>query len=558
MDEHDQNSSHSAARDERPDVEGEPQEHASPSLSERLRVYLLRTLAVMGAFIFLACVFTGSAAWYTSRPQFCASCHIMEPYYTSWEHSSHRDVSCVKCHFPPGAGEKLRGKMLGLVQLAKYVTSTQGPRPAAEIPDASCLRSGCHDTRLLSGRVDFQGIPFDHAKHLGQLRRGKELRCTSCHSQIVQGKHMTVTDSTCFLCHFKDGHFNEGLGACTRCHQIPEKAYELGGGATFHHDLAYEQGVDCASCHGDLIRGNGEVPQERCTVCHNREDDLNRINDDVFLHRIHVTEHKVDCMACHLELTHSLDSNKIAHAASQCTTCHPNHHSQQVAMLEGTGAKLVSNHRGNMAAARLSCFTCHTQKETSAAGTVLMRASMVTCIGCHVPDEISGLTAYHQQLRELLIKLEEELQRVEGAFADASLESLDRASLSGILKDIQHDVTFLHAGNDIHNSHYASELTNKVLNELTKICTRLEIDPPDVQLPEKPPRPSHLGTSHVEPATAEPDASAAPAADPATTEPGPSDPATSDPGTADPGTVEPPASEPAKTVPPSSDPADKD
>ncbi|MHC4404218.1 MAG: hypothetical protein ACYTG0_31575, partial [Planctomycetota bacterium] len=106
----------------------------------------------------------------------------------SWQESSHKDVSCVKCHFPPGLGEKVRGKMLGLVQLAKYVTSSEGPRPAAEVPDASCLRSGCHETRLLSGRVEFHGVSFDHRPHLQTLRRGKKLRCTSCHSQIVQGK----------------------------------------------------------------------------------------------------------------------------------------------------------------------------------------------------------------------------------------------------------------------------------------------------------------------------------------------------------------------------------
>ena len=161
------------------------------------------------------------AGWYTSRPQFCASCHIMEPYYKSWQESSHKDVTCIECHFPPGVGGKIRGKMLGLVQLAKYMTQSAGPRPTAEISDASCLRSGCHETRLLTGRVDFHGIPFDHVPHLSPNRRGRQLRCTSCHSQLVQGEHMTVTTSTCFLCHFKGQPLNEGLGACTHCHQIP-------------------------------------------------------------------------------------------------------------------------------------------------------------------------------------------------------------------------------------------------------------------------------------------------------------------------------------------------
>ena len=275
-------------------------------IAKRFTKLFWQGAALLGACVLLLTVGTGTAGWYTSRSQFCNSCHIMEPYYTSWQESSHKDVACTKCHFPPGVAEKARGKVLGLLQLAKYVTQTQGPRPVAEIPDASCLRSGCHETRLLSGRVDFKGIAFDHGKHLGHLSQGIELRCTSCHSQIVQGAHMTVTESTCFLCHFKDGHFNEGLGACTRCHQIPETEFDLGGGVKFDHDLAYEQGVDCQSCHSDLIRGQGEVPQERCTVCHNRPDDLKRYQDGPFLHKTHVSDHKVDCTMCHLEVHHSL------------------------------------------------------------------------------------------------------------------------------------------------------------------------------------------------------------------------------------------------------------
>ncbi len=162
---------------------------ARPSVWRKLRWFLWRAAAVLGAFLFLILVTVALAGWYTSRPQFCNSCHIMGPYYRSWQTSAHKNVSCIECHFAPSFGGEIRGKMLGLVQLAKYVTQTQGPRPIAEVPDASCLRSGCHETRLLSGRVpgDFHGIPFDHTPHLGESRRGKRLRCTSCHGQIVQG-----------------------------------------------------------------------------------------------------------------------------------------------------------------------------------------------------------------------------------------------------------------------------------------------------------------------------------------------------------------------------------
>ncbi|MCU0961351.1 MAG: NapC/NirT family cytochrome c [Pirellulaceae bacterium] len=454
--------------------------------------FFWQALALVAACVLLVVAGTGAAGWYTSRSQFCNSCHIMEPYYQSWLESTHRDVSCIKCHFPPGVGEKVRGKVLGLVQLAKYVTQTQGPRPVAEIPDASCLRSGCHETRLLSGRVDYNGIAFDHAKHFpedeSQTVRNMRLRCTSCHSQIVQGEHMTVTASTCYLCHFRDTHFNEGLGACTRCHQIPDKEYDLGGGVMFHHDLAYEEGVDCASCHADLVRGNGEVPRERCAVCHNREDDLQKIGDSAFLHQTHVSDHKVDCLSCHLTLHHALDPHKIANAAAQCASCHPNQHQEQVALLQGSGARLVAAHPSNMAAARLSCFTCHLEKNVSPIGTVLMKASLATCVGCHAPVEIDGLKAFHEQLKELLTSLEAEHERVVAALPEAELAAADLTTLEQRLADVGHDIRFLRAGNDIHNSHYASELVGKLIDELTAVCTQLDIDPPDLQMPDKPVR----------------------------------------------------------------------
>lgn len=431
----------------------------------------------------LLALLIGLAGMYTSRPEFCRSCHIMEPYYVSWQESSHKDVSCVKCHFPPGAGEKVRGKMLGLVQLAKYVTASEGPRPAAEIPDASCLRSGCHETRLLSGRVEFRGLPFDHRPHLEEMRRGKKLRCTSCHSQIVQGAHMTVTTSTCFLCHFKDEHFNEGLGACTRCHQIPENKFDLGGGVKFDHNLAYERGVDCINCHGDLIRGNGEVPRERCTVCHNREEDLKRIDDHEFMHEKHVSEHKVDCLACHLEIRHSLDPHRIQHAAADCKACHPDHHQEQVNMLLGVGGKSIASHPSGMSEVRVACPSCHRVKEISPTGTVLWKASIGTCTDCHDASDAERLRSYHEGLRAALPEIESGIVRIRKTLQTAKPDKAQSAAAKE-LDDIENDWNFLRVGNDIHNIHYASTLTHALVDRLAAICRELKIEEPKVTLPK--------------------------------------------------------------------------
>lgn len=552
---------------------------------QKFRRFAARAVAVLGAMLLFGATLFGFTGWYTSRPEFCNSCHIMEPYYTSWQHSSHKDVSCVKCHFPPGAGEKLRGKMLGMVQLIKYVTESQGPRPVAEIPDASCLRSGCHDTRLLSGKLEFQGMPFDHRPHLEETKRGKQLRCTSCHSQIVQGSHMTVTTTTCFLCHFKDQHFNQGLGTCTRCHQIPEKSFDLGGGVTFSHNLAYERGVDCANCHGDLIRGNGEVPRERCSVCHNREDDFKRIDDHVYMHQVHVTDHKVDCLSCHLTIHHASDPQRIAHAAANCASCHPNHHQEQVALIEGVGAKAVPERRSTMTAARISCPTCHQQKDVTATGAMIWKASLSSCLSCHEPDASQRLESYHTVLKAALADVETNLKNLTEAAKTAELPAGRAAAVATQLENLQHDVTFLRAGNGVHNIHYADTLTRALVEQLSALCRELQLDEPQITLPEttkhdaeKPPadsaeKPSAAGAAEAAPEDAEPGAereeaaeakAAKPedemreAAEPQPTEPGPAEaePAESqrtDPTDPKPATPEP--APPAAAKEPSPEPA---
>jgi nitrate/TMAO reductase-like tetraheme cytochrome c subunit len=454
-----------------------------PPILRQIRQVISRILAVLLAFAFLAVILVFCTGLYTSRSEFCRSCHIMEPYYDSWKASSHKDVPCIECHFAPGFGGKLRGKMLGLVQLAKYVTSSAGPRPAAEIPDASCLRSGCHEARLLSGREIYRGINFDHTPHLGETRRGIQLRCTSCHSQIVQGEeHMAVTLTTCFLCHFKNMPFNEDLSACTNCHQIPSKEYDLGGGVKFTHELAYKKGVDCINCHGDVIRGKGEVPRERCMVCHNREGDLARISDFKFMHQKHVSEHKIDCLDCHLKIEHSLDKERLVHFAGDCKNCHPNHHQGQIDMLQGKGSKLIPGSAGEMTVSRLGCPTCHKTKEVSPSGTVLWKASMQVCANCHTPLEVSRLQSYHKSLRSSLPAIEEAIVRVKKALESSSLAPDRIKSITNELDKIQHDMNFLKSANDIHNIHYASKLEEVLLEQISAICTELGVESPKVMI----------------------------------------------------------------------------
>lgn len=245
----------------------------------------------------------------STSPLLCNSCHIMKPYVAAWRTSKHSNVTCVQCHYPPGFRDKVWIKYQALAQVVKWATQTYSSKPFAEVEDASCLRSECHSHRLLEGKVVFKrNIVFDHKPHLQQVRRGRQLRCTSCHSQIVVGTHIEVTESSCFLCHFKGlktARELKPLGGCPGCHR-PPKGDIVVGSIRFNHQDIMARGVNCEKCHLNVVEGDGEAPRERCFTCHNQPEKLQRYTDTAFIHDFHVAGHNIECMRCHTPIKHKL------------------------------------------------------------------------------------------------------------------------------------------------------------------------------------------------------------------------------------------------------------
>ena len=320
----------------------------------RLTKPLALAAVVLGGAVSVGGGATVVALKVTTDSNFCNSCHIMGPYVQSWKDSAHAFVPCVDCHYEPGILETFEGKFKALSQLAKYATGTQGTKPWAEVSDYSCMRSGCHSERLLEGEIQFGRIRFDHRHHLLGDRRGMQLRCTSCHSQIVQGDHLTVTTETCILCHFHGEGGPQRIDQCDRCHGPPETPKDLGGGQAFTHDEYLRRGVDCSSCHGDVTRGKGEVPRQRCGTCHNKAEHLERYADVSFLHDHHVTKHSVKCSECHTEVAHGLPPRE-EHFRGDCKDCHTDAHGSTGNLYRGTGGRGVADDPSVMFRARVTC-----------------------------------------------------------------------------------------------------------------------------------------------------------------------------------------------------------
>lgn len=185
--------------DEAPAPEGAPQ--ASPEEERRRRYIVLSTsmMGFVGGGILLLSVFS---FWWTSQPQFCNRCHVMNEYVAAWERSPHRDVNCETCHTPPGLFGFLGGKIAGLQVVANYITGEfEDYSFNAAVPNASCLR--CHEELLEEPYTSPEtGVTVSH-EHI--IANGG--KCMNCHSTVAHletvpiGSATFPTMDTCMRCH---------------------------------------------------------------------------------------------------------------------------------------------------------------------------------------------------------------------------------------------------------------------------------------------------------------------------------------------------------------------
>lgn len=415
-----------------------PRRHRSSRIQAAiLTAGLIGGLAVVGIY---------TSIEVSSRPQFCGSCHNMQPYYQSWKTSSHRAVACVECHIPPGVTAEFRKKFEALSMVASYFTGTYGTNPWTEIDDAACLR--CHERRLLAGRELFGDVIFDHTSHLAGMRRGKKLRCTSCHSQIVQGSHIAVTTSTCILCHFKGREANTGTARCTLCHPIPDKVIRQETLILDHADVG-RYGMECTWCHVQPASGDGAVPRERCVTCHNDPARLKEYEHTDLLHRMHVSEHKVDCMNCHLEIEHG-GPPRIEKATTACNTCHRQGHSPQMNLYAGIGGRGVEPMPDIMFLAGVRCEGCHI--EIPGRKTGILGASDVSCMSCHGSSYRKIYMALMDMVDTRTSRLERQLSQTAAALGP---------SAAAAMADARFNLDLVVKGNGVHNPGFTTALLRK-------------------------------------------------------------------------------------------------
>ena len=393
----------------------------------------------------------------------------MRLYYDEWKTSNHNEVPCVQCHIPPLEEPRFLPDFRALGQVVSYLTRTYSRHTRAEVEDKSCLREDCHSHRLLEGRVVWAAdITFDHVPHLQRLRRGKILRCTTCHSRIAMGQHVSVVQDPCFLCHFKDDGTNLITAECRLCHD-PEHLSAIVDLSGFGHEAYLQRDVPCDSCHDRITRGDGQVEGESCGRCHEKKGPENLEESVEQLHRSHVTDHKVECGLCHEPIRH--DSEQVSRqGVDSCGSCHQDKHASILNLYQGTGALGILSHPSPMYIAKVGCRGCHRVSETLEPGEGQLGAGTLVaidaaCSKCHGSDLSGKVEKWNDDIAAALAKAETSLKRAEDRFKDSSKGVLFPEA-EQVLEQARHNILFVRVSSPIHNIDYALKILEKATSDL--------------------------------------------------------------------------------------------
>lgn len=134
----------------------------------------------------------------TSTPQFCASCHEIQPAYNEWKASTHVNnaqgfvADCMDCHLPAPHDtlDFFYAKTFhGIKDIIKHFTIDEYDREKnrqaayASFKNDQCLK--CH--RNLLSLPNSRGARLAHKATLYPLP-GMEKKCVDCHRDLVHNK----------------------------------------------------------------------------------------------------------------------------------------------------------------------------------------------------------------------------------------------------------------------------------------------------------------------------------------------------------------------------------
>ena len=149
----------------------------------------LPVIILAGIFVglgFYTIRISNAASYLSDDPKACINCHVMNPHYLSWQHSSHREVAhCNDCHVPQdNVVNKYYFKAKDGLYHSSVFTMRAEPQ-VIQIKDAgksvvqqNCIR--CHTELLDDADMNTISNEFSHLR--------TDRACWDCHRNVPHGR----------------------------------------------------------------------------------------------------------------------------------------------------------------------------------------------------------------------------------------------------------------------------------------------------------------------------------------------------------------------------------
>jgi hypothetical protein len=211
---------------------------------------------------------------------------------------AHQQLSCESCHPNDAAGAYS-------TQATDCIACHSAEYEESQFVDHTTVGFStecqeCHTNLAWSHSVNFDHVTFSNGFAL--LGRHADLRCSSCHSQGIDGSIFSPTgQDDCIACHqgdYENEHGTSGFPTtCLVCH-----SYDTWEGATFEdHDEQFfpifsgahrSQWDGCETCHDTP----GDFRQFTCLVCHEHRQSA---MDDKHNEEVGYVYESTACYSCH-------------------------------------------------------------------------------------------------------------------------------------------------------------------------------------------------------------------------------------------------------------------
>lgn len=435
--------------------------------SKHRKILILAFFLVFAGYLFFLFLRT------SDNPEYCGSCHFMRPYYENWLSSTHNQVNCAICHYGPGLGNYLKGKVRLLSEITRYYLGAYSYEITSKVDNKSCVK--CHEEKNLADKEIFfvsGKVKFSHRRHLSEDKIGFKMQCQNCHSELVQGRHEAVSTKICILCHFPGGELTEShpVSGCGSCHGPPKDDIMIWG-IPFNHSEYIKNRIECSTCHLHVVIGRGDVRLERCSSCHINITGI--MLESKQMHQIHVSNEKINCFKCHDEIKHG--KVEVFEVFSPvCQECHGNKHSIQERIYSGSGGVEMPILPDPMFLAGVSCRGCHEVKLVKTHAETLFELpefNPASCSNCHGEGYDKLVSQWQKIVRERLSKLELE-SKVAELLKKAGLIKYSEQNVNINLEIAKRDGSF-----GVHNIKYVNLLLDAIEKEI-----KLRVKKPEPEL----------------------------------------------------------------------------